>query len=444
MTSTPAWASLDATHVWHPYTQHAIAPAPIPIVRAAGAYLYDATGRPILDAISSWWVTLHGHGHPIIAQAIATQAHQLEQVIFAGFTHEPAARLADELVARLPKGLTRVFYSDDGSTAVEAALKVALQYWSNRGQSRSLIAALEHAYHGDTFGAMSAGARGVFTAPFHSHLFEVARLPDPTEGDTAAALREVLERRGAQLAAVIVEPLLHGAGGMRVWDGAVLEQIRELTRAHDVLLIADEVLTGFGRTGPLFACERAQIVPDVMCLSKGITGGFLPLGVTAVREEIFEAFRVADRTRTLFHGHSYTANPLACAAARASLLLLDDSCAARRLSIETAHRAGLERLEQVPAVRRPRVLGTIAAFDLDGERSYLDPVGPAIAAHALEAGVLLRPLGNTVYILPPYCVTAEELGRVYEVVEESVVRVARIPSRAAQSAWPISSTAPRT
>jgi adenosylmethionine-8-amino-7-oxononanoate aminotransferase len=416
MTAHAGWSALDAAHVWHPYTQHAVAPSPVPIVRADGAYLYDADGRRIFDAISSWWVTLHGHANPVVAEAIAAQARTLEQVIFAGFTHEPASRLAAELVPHLPAGLSRVFFSDNGSTAVEVALKMALQYWSNRGQRRPLLAALENAYHGDTFGAMSASARGVFTAPFGEQLFEVARLPDPTEGDVVAAFEALLATRRSELAAVIVEPLLLGAGGMRMWSADTLARLRALAAEADVLFIADEVLTGFGRTGPLFACEHAGIAPDMICLSKGITGGFLPLGATAAREEIFAAFLNTDRRYTFFHGHSYTANPIACAAGRASLSLLDDASRARRAAIERAHRAGLDRLQHYPQVCRPRVLGTVAAFELDGPGTYLDPIGPSLGVFALREGVLLRPLGNVVYLLPPYCATPEEIAGVYDLI----------------------------
>ena len=412
----PAWSALDNAYVWHPYTQHATAAPPVPILSAQGAYLFDAGGRWIFDAISSWWVTTHGHADPVIAEAIAAQARRLEQVIFAGCTHEPAARLAAELVRRLPRGLTRVFYSDDGSTAVEVALKMALQFWQNLGPKRSLIAALENAYHGDTFGAMSVSCRGVFTRAFEKQLFEVVRLPDPTEGDPAAALEALLDSRGADLAALIVEPLLLGAGGMRVWSPEVLRRLRKLTAEAGVLLIADEVLTGFGRTGPLFACEAAGVTPDIMCLSKGLTGGFLPLGATVAREGIFEAFLGEDRRRTLFHGHSYTANPLACAAARANLVLLDDNCAARREAIERAHRQGLQSMQEFSVVRRPRVLGTMAAFDLADGGGYLDPVGHELASFALREGVLLRPLGNVVYLLPPYCATTEQIAAVYEML----------------------------
>ena len=439
------WVELDRERVWHPYTQHGLIPDSIPVVRAEGSYLVDPEGRAILDAISSWWVTLHGHAHPVLAEAVAEQARTLEQVIFAGFTHEPAARLAAELVEILPGDFSRVFYSDDGSTSVEVAVKIALQHWKNRGEERTLVAALENAYHGDTFGAMSVSARSVFTEPFGDHLFEVPRLGDPVDGDPVADLERLLDDRGDELAAVIVEPLLLGAGGMRVWEEDLLRAMRERTREHGVLLIADEVLTGFGRTGPLFACERAGVTPDIVCLSKGLTGGFLPMGATVVGEEIFESFRSTDRRRTLFHGHSYTANPLACAVGRASLRILrDEACTERRRRIEEAHREHLPRIAEHPLVENPRILGTMAACDLiveddrgpmegsggsatagDGEGvsralaedGYLDPIGRQLETWALDQGVLLRPLGNVVYLLPPYCTTPEEIADIYGVIE---------------------------
>jgi len=412
------WLELDERFVWHPYTQHGLFPHASPIARGEGAYLVDTDGNRLLDAVSSWWVNLHGHAHPRIAEAVAEQARTLEQVIFAGFTHEPAARLAAELVGILPPGLERVFYSDDGSTAVEVAIKIALQSWRNRGERRNVIAALENAYHGDTFGAMSASARGLFTAAFGDHLFEVARLPDPVDGDPLAALDRLIGERGGELAGVIVEPLLLAAGGMRMYGEEVLRGIRERTRAAGIPLIADEVATGFGRTGPLFACDRAGVAPDLVCLSKGVTGGFMPLGVTVATAELFETFRSRDREMTFFHGHSFTGNPLACAAARASLeLTVDPACARRRDAIEAAHRDGLERVRSHRLVRRTRVLGTVAAFDLDSGAGYLSPVGADLAAFARAEGVLLRPLGNVVYLLPPYCVTPDEIGGVYGVIE---------------------------
>jgi adenosylmethionine-8-amino-7-oxononanoate aminotransferase len=407
----------DAAHVWHPYTQHWQAPLPVPVARAEGAWLYDTQGRPILDAISSWWVTTHGHCHDDIVSAIARQARVLDQVIFAGFTHAPAAELAAALVERLPRGLTRIFYSDDGSTAVEVAIKLSLQSFANRGTPRRLVAALEHAYHGDTFGAMAAGARSVFTRAYDPLLFDVARLPDPSEGDTLAALDALLDARGAELAAVIVEPLLLGAGGMRVWDEHVLQGIRRRTRDGGVHLIADEVLTGFGRTGPLFACDRADVSPDLLCMSKGLTGGTLPLGATAATEAIFDAFRSEDRMRTFFHGHSYTANPIACAAALAALHLFDEASEDDRIRIEVAQARHLAALSGTPGVRAVRQIGTVAAVELEAPSGYLSGIGRELAALAIDEGVLLRPLGNVAYCLPPYCTTNEELDRVYDVLQ---------------------------
>ena len=411
----------DRHHVWHPYTQHGAADPPIPIVRAEGAYLVDDQGREIFDAISSWWVTLHGHAQPDIVNAIASQAQTLEQVIFAGFTHEPAARLAASLVERAPVGLDRVFFSDDGSTAVEVAVKIALQYWVNRGEQRRTIVALENAYHGDTFGAMSVSARGLFTEPFENLLFDVARLPDPVTNDVVSALEEMISRRGRELAAVIVEPMLMGAGGMRMWSAGALRGIRELTAAHGIPLIADEVLTGFGRTGPLFACEHAAVSPDLMCLSKGITGGFVPLGATLATNELFESFTSRDRSKTLFHGHSYTANPIACAAGVASLALLDEHSVERRREIGWSHRAAATGLQLLDGIRNVRVLGTVMALDLvSRDAGYLSTVGPALNRFALQRGVLLRPLGSTVYVLPPYCSTDDDLARAYDAIADFV------------------------
>jgi len=421
MTSTFDVRVADKNFVWHPYTQHGLPDVPIAIASADGAHLVDTSGRRIFDAISSWWVTLHGHAQPQIADAIAQQARTLEQVIFAGFTHEPGARLAAELIARAPAGLQRVFFSDDGSTAVEVAVKIALQYWQNRGEDRRLIAALENAYHGDTFGAMSVSDRGLFTDPFATKLFEVARLPDPVHGDVVGALEQLIATRGNELAAVIVEPLLLGAGGMRMWPAPVLAALRDVTSAHGILLIADEVLTGFGRTGPMFACEHANVSPDLMCLSKGLTGGFVPLGATLATEELFAEFRSDDRTRTLFHGHSFTANPIACAASLASLALLDDSCVARRSAIEREHRGAAARLSALPGVANARVLGTVLALEIEAGRSgYLSEVGAALRRYALDRGVLLRPLGNTVYVLPPYCATSTDLACAYDVIADFV------------------------
>lgn len=403
---------LDAQHVWHPYTQHKLAPEPLAIVRAKGARLYTDEGQQFLDAISSWWVTLHGHAEPSIAKAIADQAQLLEQVIFAGCTHPPAAELAQKLSTLT--GLRRVFYSDDGSTAVEVALKMALQFHQNRGERRIVIAALENSYHGDTFGSMSVSGRGLFTEPFGELLFEVARLPDPVEHDVVSAYEALLAKR-SDVAALIVEPRLLAAGGMRMYSREVLVRLSQLSRRSGVLFIADEVATGFGRTGPLFATEGIPV--DLMCVSKGVTGGFLPLGVTLATEDIYRAFLSDDRKRTFFHGHSYTGNPLACAAGLASLaLLLSTDCTTRRARIAQIHKERLADVALNPRVASPRQLGTIAAFDLVAPKGYLSPIGRELNAYARERGVLLRPLGNVAYVMPPYGITDDELSRVWDVI----------------------------
>ncbi|MGH9354873.1 MAG: adenosylmethionine--8-amino-7-oxononanoate transaminase, partial [Terriglobia bacterium] len=368
--------------IWHPYTHPTLDPAPIAIERAEGVYLYTADGRRLIDAISSWWVTLHGHAHPRIAAAIGEQAQRMEQVIYAGFTHDKAEALAAGLSEITPPSLTRIFFSDDGSTSVEVALKMALQFWHNQGrEGKNRLIALEHAYHGDTAGAMSVSADSSFTAAFRGMLFPVyrshsascSRCPVGKERATcsiecAESLEVLLDRHAAETAAVIVEPMLQGAGGMIVHPPEFLRKIRELTRSYGVLLIADEVLTGFGRCGRMFACDVAGIEPDVMCLSKGLTGGFLPLGATLCTERVFEAFRRPDRHATFFHGHSYTANPIACAAALANLEIFREEPVFDRIAaISRIHEEQLERFRNHPAVRDFRSIGTVAAIELKAD-----------------------------------------------------------------------------
>jgi adenosylmethionine-8-amino-7-oxononanoate aminotransferase len=416
-------------HLWHPFTQVATATPPLRVVRGQGEWLELDDGRRLIDAVSSWWVTLHGHAEPRIARAIAEQAGRLEQVIFAGFRHPPAERLAERLSAAT--GLDRLFFSDNGSTAVEVALKIAWQWWCNRGESRPQVIAFEGAYHGDTFGAMAVGERNEFSAPFEPLLFAVARAPWPATwwGDEEVevreqrALRRLEELLETPTAAVILEPLLQGAGGMAMVRPAFLQGVQALVRQAGALLIADEVLTGFGRCGALFASRRAGLEPDLMALSKGLTGGFLPMGVTMARETLFEGF-VGERPElTLFHGHSFTGNPLGCAAALASLDLLEEE-PHRYLSIEERHRPHLERLAHHPRVRRPRLLGGIAAFDLGeatggGERpadqraGYFEPGGKELARRVLQHGVYLRPLGSVVYLMPPLGIQDDSLERCY-------------------------------
>ena len=392
----------DRAVIWHPYTQMLTAPAPLPIARAEGAWLYTEDGRRILDGISSWWVNIHGHSHPKLNAALAAQARELEHVVFAGCTHQPAVELAERLIGVLPAGLARVFYSDNGSTAVEVALKLAVQYWRNLGQaSRTTFITLHNAYHGDTIGAMSASEDSVFTRAFASMTFPVERMRSLED------MENRLRDTGDSVAAVLIEPMLQGAGGMIVWPAQFVAGVRRLCDKHKTLMIADEVLTGFGRTGKMFACEHAGIAPDIVCLSKGLTGGYLPLGVTATTSSIYDAFLSADRSKTFFHGHSYTANPLACAVALASLdLFREEPVLDRVLRLERQLRDGFEPLRTMGDVR---VIGGVGAVELASDKpGYLDGIGPRLAAAFLERGLLLRPLGNVVYFMPPYCITESE------------------------------------
>jgi len=412
--------------VWHPFTQHGLQ-EPIPLVeRAEGALLHTADGRTVIDAISSWWVTTHGHCHPRIVAAIAAQAQRLDQLIFAGWTHEPAETLAAGLRAITPESLTRVFFSDSGSTAVEVALKMALGYWAVRDEARHRIVVMEHSYHGDTIGAMSVGARGVFNRTYEPLLFDVARIPYPAAGEEQATL-DALEAtcRQRDTAALIVEPLLLGSGGMLFYPPAVLAAMREICARHSVLFIADEVMTGWGRTGTLLACEQADVVPDILCLSKGLTGGAVPLAVTMASEPIFEAHWSTDRARMFFHSSSYTANPIACAAANANLAIWREEPVIERIAdLGQRQQRHLDRLAAHARCTAPRRLGTIAALDLGSAgEGYLAGIAPRLLAFFRERDVLLRPLGSTVYVMPPYAITPEQLDRVWQVIGEAFDRI---------------------
>ena len=427
------WLEEGYANIWMPYTQMKTAPEPLAVCRGRGALLELEDGRQVLDCISSWWVTLHGHAQEEIAGAIAAQALQLEQVIPAGFTHRPAESLARRLVEKLPAPLRWVFYSDNGSTAVEVALKMAFQYWKNKGvEERNHFLSFAGAYHGDTLGAMSVGARSLFSAPFGELLFGVDSVPFPAthmgderaEAEEARALRQLealLERAPDRYAAMILEPLVQGAGGMRMCRPQFLLHLEEVLRRYGVLIIYDEVLTGFGRTGEWFACSCAGTAPDIVCLAKGLTGGFTPLAATACSAEIYAAFYSDDPRKALYHGHSYSANPLGCAAGLASLDLLEaDEQRFRRL--EGWHREELAGLGGHPRLHRLRVCGTIAAMDVvvRGDEGYLHRVGPVLRQRFLDRGFLLRPLGNVVYILPPYCIERGQLAALYRCIGEVV------------------------
>ena len=428
----------DRACLWHPYTQALTAAAPLPVARAQGVYLYTEDGRRILDGISSWWVNVHGHSHPKLNEALATQARELEHVVFAGCTHRPAVELAERLLALLPRGLTRIFYSDNGSTAVEVALKLACQYWQNRGQpNRRTFLTLHHAYHGDTVGAMSASEDSVFTRAFTPLLFPVVRAHPPycyrcplgltraaCQIDCLSDLEARLEGGADSIAGLMVEPMLQAAGGMIVWPAEFLAGVRQLCDRYGTLLIADEVLTGFGRTGRMFASEHAAVRPDLVCLSKALTAGYLPLGATAATERIYQAFLSEDRTKTFFHGHSYTANPLACAVGLASLDLFRENAVLERVqALECQLRAGLEPLRSLPCVGDIRVIGGVGIVELESPSAgYLDHRGGDLSAAFLDRGLLLRPLGNVLYFMPPYVITESEvdwvLAQIAEVLAE--------------------------
>jgi adenosylmethionine-8-amino-7-oxononanoate aminotransferase len=406
--------------IWHPFTQHALRPSLPEVVRADGAYLILKDGQRILDAISSWWVITHGHCHPKIVAAIQAQAEMLDQVIFAEYTHEPAERVAARLIALAPPGLEHVFFSDSGSTSVEVALKMALGYWRHTGEPRHRIIVMEGSYHGDTIGTMSVGARGAFTDAYEPLLFAVERIPFPAAGREGATLDalETFCRRG-DAAAFLVEPLVLGAGGMRMYSPQTLAALRRICTAHGVLFIADEVMTGWGRTGSMFACEQADVTPDIACYSKGLTGGALPLAATLCQHEIFQAHYATDRRRTFFHSSSFTANPIACAAALANLDIWETEPVLDRIAALTRLQSRqLERFRGDSRFESVRQTGTITALDLKTpDAGYLAQIGPRLQASFREARVLLRPLGNTIYVLPPYCVRSEDLELVYDAID---------------------------
>lgn len=412
MEQTPANTLIerDATCIWHPYTQHKSMLPPLPVTKGEAVYLIDENGNKYIDAISSWWTTIHGHGHPYIAKKIFEQATQLEHVIFAGCTHEPAIQLAERLLPLLPGNFSKVFYSDNGSTAVEVALKMAIQFHINKDDpQRKKIIALNNSYHGDTFGAMSVSERGVFTLAFEHLLFEVVFI------EPGKSIEE-LKLSFNEIACFIYEPLLQAAGGMNIYSAEWLNEILCLFKQNEIICIADEVMTGFGRTGNLFASEIIHHKPDIICLSKGLTGGTLPLSITACTQKIFDAFLSDDKQKTFFHGHSYTANPIACAAGLASLDLLEKKeCLTAIEKISQQHSLFVNKLkEERPLIKNPRSIGTVIAFEIDTEKNeYLSSLKERIIQIAMDEFVFLRPLGNTVYLMPPYCITDEELKKLY-------------------------------
>lgn len=400
---------------WHPYTQMKTAEDAIPIVKGSGIYLYDEDGKKYIDAVASWWVTLHGHANPYIAQRVSEQLNTLEQVIFAGFTHEPAIQLSENLLKLLPENQEKVFYSDNGSTAVEVALKMCIQFWHNQGKEKTKILAFKEAYHGDTFGAMSVSGRSVWTKPFGEMLFEVIFI-DPPTSENIKDLKSIIKNHAEEIACFIYEPLIQGAAGMLMHKAEDLSELMKFCRESEILMIQDEVFTGFGRTGKLFAANYLSEKPDIMCFSKGLTGGTMPMGITTSSQQIFEAFLSDDKYKTLFHGHSFTANPLACTAALASMeLLLKEETLEKINLISHKHFNFSQVLKNHPKVENVRQTGTIIAWEIknDEKTSYFNEIGKVLYREFLKRGIIMRPLGNVMYLVPPYCITSEELDFVY-------------------------------
>jgi adenosylmethionine-8-amino-7-oxononanoate aminotransferase len=412
----------DLKVIWHPYTQMQTALPPIPIVRGEGACLYDEKGKCYIDAVSSWWVNIHGHAHPYIARKVAEQLNRLEHVIFAGFTHPAAVELAERLLEILPGNQEKAFYSDNGSTAVEVAIKMCLQYWHNQGNQRTKILAFNNAYHGDTFGAMAVSGRSAFTAAFDNLLFEVEFIDTPNESNIER-LKSHISSLKTELSCFIFEPLVQGSSGMLMYEAKHLNDLMAHCREEGIFLIADEVFTGFGRTGKAFASEYVDVQPDIMCFSKGLTGGTMALGLTTCTLQIFNAFLSDDRLKTLFHGHSYTANPVACSAGLASLdLFLQPETQQNIDRIVNAHKKFALKIKDHPKIKSTRQTGTILAMEWEtgSGTSYFSSLRDTLYTYFLDAGVVLRPLGNVLYILPPYCITDEQLNYIYSKIESAL------------------------
>lgn len=409
----------DKAYIWHPFTQMKTASEHIVIKKGSGALLYDGDNNEYIDAVSSWWVNVHGHAHPYIAAKITEQLNTLEHVIFAGFTHEPAIELCERLLKYLPYH-SKVSFSDNGSTATEVGMKMCIQYFHNQGKEKNTIVALENAYHGDTFGAMSAGADDGFNHPFKKLMFDVERIPTPVGNDrkkSVEQLKKIIQEK--DVCCFIFEPLVQGSGGMIMYEPEALDELIQICKENNVLCIADEVMTGFYRTGKMFASDYLNNKPDITCLSKGLTGGTLPLSLTICTQKIYDAFLSDDKMKTFFHGHSFTGNPIGCAASLASLDLFERKETQDNIQrIVASHAEFKKQVEQHPMARTVRQRGTIIAieFETGSGTSYFSNIRDLLYDYFMENGILLRPLGNVVYILPPYCITKKQLDTVYQVI----------------------------
>ncbi len=412
----------DKKHLWHPLTQHKTHPDVLAISSAKGALLFDDTGKSYVDGIASWYTCMYGHCNPFILERVAEQMQRLDQVVFSGFTHEPAIKLSEELIKILPKNQEKLFFSDNGSTATEVGIKMALQYHFNKGQKRNIILAFEEGFHGDTFGAMSASGLSVYNGPFEEHFIQVERIPVPTQtksGDVLVQLEHRLKENN--VAGFIYEPLVQGAAAMKMHDANGLDQILQLLKKHDVLAIADEVMTGFGKTGKNFASDHITTKPDIICLSKALTAGLVPMGLTTATKKVYQAFYSDDISKGLFHGHTYTANPLACTAALAALELLQtDEIQSSIQNIIQWHQQFDAAIKEHSKVAATRQLGVIYALDLDLKMERYGNMRDKLFKHFMKHGVFLRPLGNTIYVLPPYVITKQQMEKIYATIQSTL------------------------
>ena len=407
----------DKQHVWHPFTQMKTAEAPLDIVKSEGTLLIDRDGKEYIDCNSSWWVNVHGHCHPHIIKAVTEQISKIDHIIFADATHEPAVKLAERVCKILPESFQKVFFSDNGSTAIEVALKMVFQFWFNQGIEKKRILAIDGAYHGDTFGAMSVGERGFFNRPFEAFFFDVDYLDFPTSEIEDEQLQKAEELfKTGQFAGLIVEPLIQGSAGMRIYSADWLNKLVALAQKYDVLVIFDEVMTAWGRTGKMFALEHCSVVPDIICLSKGLTGGVVPLGLTVTSDKIYNQFLSDETVKALLHGHSFTGNAIACACANASLDIFELNFTWKNIDrISKSHVEFIETIHSHSKVKTVRHLGTILAIEIEEgqETTYFSSIKKKAFDYFKENGMLLRPLGNVLYLNPPYCITEEQLSKVY-------------------------------
>ena len=414
----------DQKYLWHAYTQHKTSDAPIAITKGKDALLWDEKGNTYIDAIASWWVNPYGHSNERLAKKAYEQLTSLEHVLFGGFTHQPACDLAETLLKILPKNQSKIFFSDNGSTAVEVAVKIALQYYYNQGEKRTTFIAFEEAFHGDTFAAMAVSGISLYTTAFQGQLLDVVRIPIPEKGkekECKERLEEVLSQYNC--AGFIFEPLVLGAAGMRMYAPEVLDELIQICRKHKVLTLADEVMTGFGKTGKNFACDYLKEMPDMICLSKALTGGTIPLSVTSTTEAIYNAFYSDDISKALFHGHTFMANPTGCAIALESLKILQEAPMQANLKrIHAKHQAFASKMDKHPKVARTRTLGVIFALDLEVPNTgeYYGSIRNELYKYYISQGVILRPVYHTIYVLPPYIITDEQLDKVYHIIEESI------------------------